>query len=214
MSWSTEKGLNFRDTSAYVTDGANETYVLRSTGSELGPTYSGVTPYTTIDGDDIYLGYESGGGTDGERDREQTIDRRIAGVHFKSNTAQATFRIDLPQAGTYAIRLAFGDYWYTTRNYWQIVDDATVLETVDKTGTESSANSFLDATGTAYSAANWPTSNTPKEYTFNSTILRIVFAGNNVSANTTRSSALCHVGIRFVGSALPKSLGLLLRGCG
>jgi hypothetical protein len=95
LSW--DKGFNFRQTSGFVTDGANETYVL--SGDSYPATRNGVT-----------FGWEDA--PSGDRDRNSGIDRRLAGMNFVSSAAGASayrFRVDLPAAGDYAVRLAIGD---------------------------------------------------------------------------------------------------------
>lgn len=211
MAWTNKKGFNFRSTAAYVTDGTNEIVVCNPATNTTGPTYGATA---TIDGDIVTYGWESTA-VDGERDYNDTVDPRLAGGHGMANTGQIVFRIDLPSAGTYAITLATGNNNFDSRQYWQIVDDTTVLDTFDTTSTNTPGNDFYDANGTLHDGpANWVSNNTPKEYLFNSTILRIRVGGNNASNNTSSVSSIKHLGVRYVASAPSKSLGLLMRGCG
>lgn len=153
----TEIGFNFRSLSAFVTDGADETY-------DLGDVY----PVTRA-------GWTFGWDTDmtaNARSRDDTIDRRLAGVNFKANDGtQAVFRADLPEAGDYSIRLAIGDA--TTDQayqYVQIRDDATPVFTVD----DSNGTTFMtwdDATGTNWTEVTWPSANTAVLGAFSGTVL-------------------------------------------
>src|SRR3990167_6684343 len=90
MAW--DKGFDFRNTSAYVTDPADHTYVLHT---ETYPTTrNGVT-----------FGWSAG--TIDSRDRDSGIDARLAGINF--GAATGTFRVDLPATGDYDVRIASGD---------------------------------------------------------------------------------------------------------
>ena len=159
-------GLNFRATSAYVTDGADETYVL---GTDAYPT--------TRDG--ATFGWESGFASANTRNRTTSPDRRIAGVHFDTN-GDAVFRIDLPSAGTYSVRLACGDTTASNSVGGLLKDDATTKITITTaTLTSLGGAGAVDATDTWYSRTNWPTSNTAVSVAFSSTICRFALANAN-----------------------------------
>lgn len=198
MSWPTLKGFLFRNTAAYVTDPANSIFVGNTGGTSAGPSYP---TNTTIDGDSVTYGYTISG-TDNERDRTTSNDARLAGNHGAGNTDVngLQWRFDLPQYGTYEITLAFGDASFNNRHYWRILDDASVLETNDKTATLQSVNEFWDASGTKHTAANWPTNQVPKQFTFASQILFLEWGGKNASANTDGASGLAYFGIRQISA--------------
>lgn len=158
------RGFNFRNTSGYVTDGTDETYVID------GDEYP-----TTRDGIDF--------GWDDElqiqfRDRNSGNDRRLAGLNVTNTNAERTFRVDLEDlngSGSYDLRAAHGDPNYAVGStYVQYRDDTTAFLTIDSSTT--AANSFLDITNTEYTAANWPGSNSNTSRTFTSQIFRLAAA--------------------------------------
>jgi hypothetical protein len=156
-------GLNFRATSAYVTDGADETYVL---GTDAYPT--------TRDG--ATFGWESGFASANTRNRNTSPDQRIAGVHFDTN-GDAVFRIDLPSAGTYSVGLAAGDASPNAVGGF-IKDDVTTKITITNASLSSLGGSgAVDATDTWYSRTNWPTNNSTVSVVFSSSICRFEFSG-------------------------------------
>lgn len=157
------QGINFRATAGYVTDGGNEDNELVASGNQ---TY----PHTTAQG--INVGWETVSGLYQGRNRNAGNDRRLAGINFNTNTGTWDFRVDLPSAGTYNIRLAMGDASYAAAVACDIVDGTTNLGTLTS-GSTSAFNQFKDPTNTEYSAANWPGSNTAVSKTFSTTICRV-----------------------------------------
>ena len=171
-------GINFRATSGFVTDGANETYCLGD--SDAYPiTRGGVT-----------FGWD--GSYDLGRDRDAAIDRRLAGVNQKNNNGvKATFRLDLPATGNYTIRLALGD---TSNDQGdlrcEVLDDTTSKFTVaDADGTLQ--DHYDDAAGTDRTEAAWPGSNTAQTgVNFATTILKVKLG---TSASSVGSSCITHL---------------------
>ena len=162
MAWGTTKGFNFRSTLAFVTDGTNEQAVL---GEQYPQT-------TTIGGDSVVWGWDSNMEL---RNRNSTNDRRLAGNTFiAAGTVDAIFRVDLPATGEYKLRLSLGDATYSALQWCDVRDNTTVLYNVGGGTITTAANSFLDANAVERTAANWPGSNTQKQSTFSSTILRVV----------------------------------------
>jgi hypothetical protein len=149
---SLNRGINFRNSSGFVTDGTNQTFALPFPTDNLYPIARG----------GLTFGYENtGGGLPGGADRSSGNDPRFAGIHFTANNVgqSAPFRIDLPSTGTYTIHLALGDAGFSQAyTYFELFDDNTSKLIIDK-NTSISANSFWDATGVARTAANWPTQN-------------------------------------------------------
>lgn len=194
MAWTSKKGFNFRSTVAFVTDGTNEIPITHTAGN-IGPAYPSSK---TVDGDTFNIGWSSAG-SDGARDRTNTSPPRLAGVHFKSNNGtQNTFRVNLPSAGVYAITLAIGDSNAIVTPYWQIVDDSSVLESVDKTVSPTTPDQYYDATGVLRtSAATWVSGNVEKEYTFASTVFNIRIGTTGAGAGNTH---IAHLGIRQVSA--------------
>ena len=169
-----QKGFNFRATSGYVKDGANETYVIY--GDNYPTTRNGVTfgwthPYVQT------------------RDRNSGLDRRLAGTHYWTDeTWPIDFRIDLPATGSFEIRLAFGDASSDWPSTVQIKDTDTVLFTVS--GSTVAAH-FLDATGVDRTAAAWPGSNASVTQSFASQIFKAQANQNN--------GAFAHIFIKQAG---------------
>lgn len=165
MTWSTAKGFGFRATSGYVTDATNDTYVLLATSY---PTTR------TVGGDSITFGWESA--PDDERDRD-TTDSRIAGMNFKNaGGSEDIFRVDLPAAGDYRIRLAVGDFNAPQGYFFDIRDTTTALLTLGS-ATSAQTRNFIDTVGGDYYPflnPDWPTNNATADYTFGTTIFRYV----------------------------------------
>ena len=163
MAW--DKGFNFRDTSAFVTDGADETYVIN--GSNVYPiTRNGVT-----------FGFDVDPATD-FRDRDALIDRRLAGIIFTASASQKLFRVDLPNTGTFDIRVANGDTASNQNNqYFELRDDTTAFRTVEDTDGVL-ADNYNDATGVNRTEANWPGQNAAEQRVFASTIFRLALDKN------------------------------------
>lgn len=178
-----ELGCAFRQTDAYVTDGAG----IDQVDSDFfgGGTY----PVTLANG--LTVGWQaSSGGTDG-RDRSTGVDVRLAGLHFnRTSTEQVLFRIDLPSgAGAYDIRAAFGEPTYgVSDDYYQFRDDATAFATVDDSNGHSSGQWYDAAGNLRTSSSDWASNNTRINRTFSSSILRLAMgrgagaAGNSVIA--------------------------------
>lgn len=169
------QGINFRATAGYVTDGANEDHELAAGGSQ---DY----PWTTAQGNSV--GWENGGSSVGSRDRNSALDRRLAGTNQYDSTPHIglDFRIDLPAAGAYNIRAAVGDAVYdsASSSRCELFDGSTSLGYVYNGGAIAGGN-FADATGTVYSAANWPGSNAAISKSFAGTIARFRFGIANTA---------------------------------
>ncbi len=161
MAW--DKGFNFRDTSAFVTDGTNQTYVA-NTGGGVADLYP-----TTRNG--VTFGWNTflSGST---RDRIDTNDPRLAGVQWGSGTPVIDFRVDLTATGDYSIDLALGDPAGGANSTNSIVyDNTTSLATIT---TASGSGQFVDASGVnRTSAALWVSGHATITKTFASTIFRV-----------------------------------------
>lgn len=201
MGWTTQKYLNLRSTLAFKTDDADSVFV--GDGSISLPVY----PLSvSLDGDTFNVGWVVGGGTDGARNRNAANDDKLAGTHFITNSATSPkeFKVQLlGGTGEYEIRLASGDPDTngTTNPFIEIYDDSILLLTID--GTAGKAQ-FMDATGTNYTAANWPGSNSAVTLNFQSTngvggtpILRIK-CGRTATATFTMLNT---IGIKKVTNA-------------
>ena len=167
MSWI--KGFNFRATTGFVTDGANETYVLGSDvgGSDYPVTRNGVT-----------FGWASGAVSQ-SRDRNAGLDRRLAGVQFTLDPDASTFRVDLPAAGDYIIGLASGDaYGAVSAGRIEILDTSTSRLVIDHPSGFTAGVTFRDATDVDLSAANWPGTNARVTLAFATTILNVTIGAS------------------------------------
>jgi len=171
-------------TSGYVSDGANESFEGDGNASFTPPTYL----RTTAQGNNV--GWESGGADIDERDMDNGIDRRLAGCHISFNPTPQNYRIDLPSAGDYTVRIAAGREGYTFSVNVELFDGTTSLGVL-ASGTGAT---FADATNVDRTAAAWPGSNVAVTRTFATTICRF----KNASASA--AGALAHV---YVESAAP-----------
>lgn len=168
----TDAGFNFRATSGYVSDGADQTYVLADT-------------YPTTRGG-FTFGWTSALG-DGSRDRDSGIDVRLAGQNqVITPNAPRTFRVDLSATGSYTICVANGDATSTQSDQrLEFYDDSTLLfSIVDAGGSSIAGGNFNDASGVERTAAAWPGSQVCVTHTFATTIFNMV-AGSGSSENGT-----------------------------
>lgn len=159
------------------------------------PTY----PITTTQGNTV--GWEGSSTDNVARDRSTTDDKRICGLQSPTN-ADTPFRFDLPSAGSYNIGFGAGDASYIASVHTTIKDSSTVLGTLAN-GSTGAANSFFDAAGNIWTAANWPANNVLVPFTFSTTIARF-----QVSINTDISFAY----IESNGSAPVFASTLLMMG--
>jgi hypothetical protein len=173
-------GHNFRSTSGYVTDGADEVYVLNEAGPITRSTSNGnSTTFNWSNWDWVTM-----------LNSNDTVDRRLAGYVQKNNNGYpVTMTITLPSTGQYIVRLAVGGYLYGTSNaYVQIRDNGNALITVDK-GSQDAAT-YWDAAGTIRTAAAWPADNTSQTVTFTTTTCQMVIGTWTNSGGVTRISHL------------------------
>nr|ADY57843.1 hypothetical protein Plabr_0214 [Rubinisphaera brasiliensis DSM 5305] len=183
-------GINFRDSSSYVTDGAGQTYCV---GDNYPTTRGGWT-----------FGWTTSIGSD-RRDRSDAVTPELSGINFVRSGNTHTFRLDLPATGNYAVRLALGDYLTAPSAAWAdavLKDDTSTIATytVDLSGT-SADPPFVDAAGNTWAASAWLASNVPIEHTFSSTTLNLTLDGDG------HFSMVAHLAVEQVASAS----GLLLR---
>jgi hypothetical protein len=194
-----QQGFDFRNTKGFVADPSGDTYVLPST---LYPTSFNGTTY----------GWVKTAPVQG-RDRNASLDPRLAGINFVTNGSPGTFYVDVPSAGSYDISLAMGDAGY--QQCWvqcqvQFFDGATLLATVS--GGSIPIAYFYDATGKSWSAANWPSDNLTQQVTLSGTRLTVVVGTNKATGDYT---TLAFLGLTqfsgtpsFTISASPASLSI------
>ncbi len=194
-----EQGFDFRNTQSFVTDPAGDTYVLPSTAYPT--TFNGTT-----------FGWVKTSLVQG-RDRNASLDPRLAGINFVNNGSPATFYVDLPSPGTYNISLALGDAGY--EQCWvqcqiQFLDGGTVLATV--AGGLIAQGYFYDATGKSWSAANWPSDNLTQQVTLSGSRLTVVVGTSKASGDFTTIAFLGVAQVSgspsFTISASPASLSI------
>ena len=181
--------LNFRDTAGYVTDGTGETYALCNE-DVFSTTRAGFT-----------FGRETGN-LDTERDKESSIDRRLAGACQRvNNDTKVTFRITLPSTGDYDVTIAAGDYWNSRTHYIDFKDTNTVLWSI--AGTATTANQFIDANGNLRtSASNWASNISKRRITMTTTIFRIDIGQNGANGDI---SNMAHIRLEKVSAASPSA---------
>lgn len=168
-------GINFRNTSGYVTDGADETYSL---GEVYPVTRGGYTFGWSVDRTGTSL------------DRSSSVDRRLAGMVYSGDPSHY-FRLDLSATGNYDVRVAAGDSISNANPVdWDFKDNTTTL--FSTSGTPPASGDFKDATDTTRTTAAWPGSNVAQSVTFSTTQLRAYVAGasgNRVIAHIRAVSA-------------------------
>lgn len=149
-----DQAVAFRATAGYVTDGANTAYTILVAGNaesyNAGPRngVSGFGWLTTIANVDA-------------RDRDNTLDVRLAGIEFLTagSDLQRNFRLDVPATGAAVFHLASGDTAGASGGLITVFDGnagGTVLLTLDQGAYGVTANHCMDATGTIYTDAAWP----------------------------------------------------------
>lgn len=177
------QGINFRNTSGYVTDPAGSTYEVGSTNNyphTLGVLQGGWETAPTISA--------------GTRNRSTSVDARLAGVAFRANGGTAAvFRLDL-FPGVYRVTLAMGDATNSqTQSKIEIADGSTSRLTLSDTGAALTAGKFMDAAGTVHASASaWVSSQQPAFITIASGILRVNWLAN---PNASASSVLAHIAV-------------------
>lgn len=169
MSW--DKGFNFRGSAGYVTDGADETYVIAS--DAYPTTRNGVT----FGLEDTFLF---------NLDRDATVDRRLAGM-LGDFAVGKRFRVDLLVSGNYAITVALGDAASAQVMRWKLRDNTTELVAWNVTTTN--VKEWYDATGVLRTDSSWPATLLWIAQPFLSSICRI--ATDDVLPST--SSTLAHL---------------------
>lgn len=153
------QGINFRGTAGYVTDPTNYDYSITTTADY---------PRTSAQGNTI--GWEGNLGFSVDRD-STVANKRLAGTAASFGGAP-NFRIDLPATGSYNVGVATGDATNASTNQvTELYDTTTLLQTLVNDASIASG-SFVDATNTEYTAANFIGASTLYAATFSTTIAR------------------------------------------
>jgi hypothetical protein len=154
-----DQGFNFRGTSGFVADGANETYVL--SGDQYPTTRLFASPF----------GWNANASTGGQN-HDNTVDRRLAGIGYDAADAANFFRVDgLVAGGVYKIHLALGSPSSGENIGVTVKDGSTVLFTIANGSTL--AGHSVDATGTDSLTAAWPGSEVGVSVTMAGTSLTV-----------------------------------------
>ncbi len=149
-------GVDCRTTLGYVSGGASGNGGNVNYYAELA---SAVLDYPVSFGGTT-IGWEDSNANGNSRDRDNTLDVRLAGCMIEGAGATSNFRIDLPTAGTYSIQVALGDAYGAHANMQlTIKDDTTTKVTIS--GSTLGANQWFGADNVLYtSSAAWAAANT------------------------------------------------------
>ncbi len=129
-------------------------------GANTSPLLGEIYPFTYSNG--VVAGWDVGPPTFDVGG----IEPRLYGINYSFTSQHRIFRVDLLTSGTYSFTLALGQQGTLLTGQQMIVkDNTTTLATIGP----ATSNSFLDATGTSYSTAAWPGSNTPITLVFTTT---------------------------------------------
>jgi hypothetical protein len=187
MTWT--KGFNFRQTAGFVTDGINETYCRSySNGDGYPVTRNGVT----FGWDANYNGLTDRDRLTADNLRNPKLSGMVA-MQASGSDSYARFRVDLPAAGAYRIRLAAGDAGSNNRSYWRILDNTTELVASADTSLPAS-NYYVDATDTLHTnSALWWGKNAYVDLTFATTTF--IF---ELVRPTALSSVIAHIQLQQI----------------
>jgi hypothetical protein len=158
------QGIDFRQTSGFVTDPTNCDY-------EIGSAIN--YPRVTAQGNTV--GWEDDPSVN-QRDRNANVGdaAKLAGIVFGSSVLR--YRFDLPSAGNYKVRIAAGDGAGANGVKVEVFDNVTSLGVLvsDRTTGVLTVDQFVDATDVVRtSTADWVSNNAlSATLTFASTICR------------------------------------------
>jgi hypothetical protein len=193
------QGINFRSTSGYVTDGADE-------DAETGTTAN--YPRTTAQGNTV--GFEQASSY--RADIDSARDRRLAGL--AGTISNFEYRIDLPSAGSYNVRFAGGDNSGFGAGAYCDVKDTTTSLGVIVNDTPVSTGTMVDATNTEYTFAAWPGSNTAASLTFSTNICRFHIGNNSFDKLVSHIYIEAAAGVASTLSAVIGAARIASRGVG
>lgn len=187
MTWI--KGFAFRATAGFVTDAANDTYVV---ADAYPTTRNGVT-----------FGYVGSMTGISFIDNSTTVDPRLAGKNEVGNAAFIfpDFRIDLEGADQYDIRLANGSLTYGQfEQYVQIRDGTTTpVLTLNNAARPQTAGDFFDAANVKLNQTTWPGSNAAVRVTFTGAVAHLRYGFPD--ATHTESTCMAYLQLTRVVAA-------------
>jgi len=183
------QGCSFRATAGYIVDKPTDFFA---------GTLTGLANYPVTTKQGTTFGWETIINSVGVRDRTTSWDSRLAGQNYVPNdgSSAATFRIDLPKAGYYNIRLAAGDASSAQTITLELFDNASSLGVLINTVTTINPGDFIDATSTTYTTGAWPQKNSSITKLFSSTICR--FRLNAVNTSNTNTIAYFYIEDTFL----------------
>jgi hypothetical protein len=177
--------VNFRGSFPYVTDGTGQTYCL----ADVYPTVR----------DGLTFGWSAGDLSAVDRSTGSSYAPEFSGMNYWANTSGGReFRLLLPTAGTYDVRLAIGDALFGQAGQWCSIRDGAsgpLLATV-VSGSSTTGGAFFDATGALLAPAAWRSGNTAVSVTTTGTVLAIRI-GEATDGNVT---CLAHLEVADTGS--------------
>ncbi len=175
------KGINFRSTAAFVTDGTDETYSI----GEIYPTTRGGMTFGWV-----------GAANTSKADRNATHPVHCAGINFATNSgSKKTFRIDLPSTGDATIRAAFGDLAGAQTHTVAFKDNGTSFATHSAVATTT--GQFLDAAGNKWIDTGFDANNVTISHTFTSTVFEVEIG----AASGTAATTISHLAFEITASA-------------
>lgn len=196
-------GIDFRGTSAFVTDPTN-----------CSPQINNFADYPHINAQGIVCGWEDAPNT--FSDRSAAIDARLAGINAVAAGSTARFRIDLPASGAYRIEAAVGDATTaqpasggSPAQRVEVFDGLTSLGTLVNNRQTPSGQWYDGSDTVRTSAANWVSGEAASTWTFTGTTLRLKCG---IAAGGAGSTTLSHVKVtQLTGLAGTSSLSATLR---
>lgn len=172
------QGIAFRSTTGFVTDSSPDDCESSTSNSSNANVSASSYPRTTAQGNTV--GWEKGSNDLITRDRN-SAHGQLAGKHQGNDS---DFRLDLPSAGNYDIRVACGESSYSTSTVLSLLDTSTSLGSLT-TGSTSAGARWKDATDVERtSASDWNTNNASVSKTFSTTICRFRMGVAGVSDGT------------------------------
>lgn len=175
-------GINFRNTSGFVTDGTNETYCRAADAYPItrdGYTFGITTPFTA------------------SADRSAVVDRRLAGIITGANEDLETFQLDLKSTGSKVICLAVGDLTNDQNNCKiEVFDNASSLIVISHAN--CALATYYDASDVNRSAALWPANQVCVTKTFATTTLKVVMGTGSANGGT----AIAHISVTDASSSV------------
>ena len=144
-----------------------------------------------------------------DRDRDNTIDIRLAGVVALDNAhapETGIFTVDLPAPGQYQIQIGAGDAGGNPQTNYILIEDSTTvlavsLQPCNSAGTPTFCGNGL---GNAYTAAAWPGSEATVTETFATTKFNLVLGGTAAGNSSVISTIFIHQ-VTSTPSVVPQS---------